>query len=73
MQETLRPIEVVQHGDRILAEVDISFVTADGRPDFPLAPLPPGVQTTFKFFAVYHLRGDQIAHLKLGFWPDPVS
>ena len=73
VQETLRPIEVVQHGDRILAEVDISFVTADGRPDFPLAPLPPGEETTFKFFAVYHLRGEQIAHLKLGFWPEHVS
>ena len=73
VHETLRPVEVLQADDRILAEVDITFVTADGRPDFPLAPLPPGVETTFKFFAVYHLRGEQIAHLKLGFWPEPLS
>jgi hypothetical protein len=73
VHETLRPVEVLQDDDRILAEVDITFVTADGRPDFPLAPLPPGVETTFKFFAVYHLRGEQIVHLKLGFWPEPLS
>jgi SnoaL-like protein len=73
VQETLRPVEVLQEGDRILAEVDITFVTADGRPDFPLGPLHAGVETTWKFFAVYHLREDRIARLKLGFWPDPVS
>jgi limonene-1,2-epoxide hydrolase len=73
VQETLQPVDVVQDGDRILAEVDIAFVTPDGRPDFPLGPLPPGETVTFKFFAVYHLRDDRIARLKLGFWPEPVS
>ena len=73
VRETLRPVEVLQGDGRILAEVDITFVTAEGRPDFPLAPLRPGEEATFNFFAVYHLRGEQIAHLKLGFWPDPVS
>ena len=73
VRETLRPVEVLQRDDRILAEVDITFVTADGRPAFPLAPLRPGEEATFKFFAVYHLRDERIAHLKLGFWPEPVS
>jgi hypothetical protein len=73
VHETLRPVDVLQQGERILAEVDITFVTAEGRPDFPLGPLPPGVETTWKFFAVYHLRDDVIARLKLGFWPDPLA
>ena len=66
-------MDVLQEGDRILAEVDITFVTPDGRPDFPLGPLEPGRPSTFKFFAVYHLRGDRIARLKLGFWPEPIA
>ena len=73
VRETLRPVEVLQTGDRVLAEVDITFVTEEGRPDFPLAPLRAGRPTTFKFFAVYHLRDDVICRLKLGFWPDPVA
>jgi limonene-1,2-epoxide hydrolase len=72
VRETLQPVEVLQDGDRVLAEVDITFVAEAGRADFPLAPLEPGRPTTFKFFAVYHLRDGRIARLKLGFWPDPL-
>src|SRR5919202_6431908 len=46
VQETLTPVTVLQQGDRIMAEVDITFVAADGRADFPLAPLEPGRPTT---------------------------
>jgi hypothetical protein len=73
VEETLTPVEVLQQDGRILAEVDITFVTQDGRPDFPLGPLEPGRPSTFKFFAVYHLRDDRIERLKLGFWPQPVA
>lgn len=72
VRETLQPVEVLQDGDRVLAEVDITFVAEAGRADFPLAPLEPGRPATFKFFAVYHLRDGLIARLKLGFWPDPL-
>jgi SnoaL-like domain len=72
VQETLTPVTVLQQGDRIMAEVDITFVAANGRPDFPLAPLAPGRPATLKFFAVYHLRDDKIARLKLAFWPEPL-
>jgi hypothetical protein len=73
VHETLQPVLVLQDDGRILAEVDITFETAQGRPDFPLGPLGPGKPSTFKFFAVYHLRDDRIARLKLGFWPEPVA
>jgi limonene-1,2-epoxide hydrolase len=73
VRETLRPVEVLQGDGRVLAEVDITFETADGRPDFPLGSLGAGKPSTFKFFAVYHLRDDRIARLKLGFWPEPVA
>jgi hypothetical protein len=73
VRETLQPVAVLQGDGLVLAEVDIEFVAADGRPDFPLGPLRPGEPATYKFFAVYHLRDDKIARLKLGFWPQPLS
>jgi hypothetical protein len=73
VRETLQPVDVLQDGDRVMAEVDITFVADAGRADFPLAPLEPGQPATVKFFAVYHLRDGLIARLKLAFWPDPLS
>jgi limonene-1,2-epoxide hydrolase len=73
VRETMQPVTVVQDGDRVMAELDITFVTAEGRADFPLGALTPGEPATWKFFGVYHLRGEKIARLKFGSWPDAVS
>jgi hypothetical protein len=73
VRETLKPVAVVQEGDLILAEMNIEYVAADGHPDFRLGPLEPGVPATYKYFAVYRLRDQKIANLKLALWPEPVS
>jgi hypothetical protein len=72
-RETMEPITFVQEGDRAMAEIHLTFVTADGRPDFPFGPLSPGEPATWKCFGVYHLRDGKIARLKFGMWPDRVS
>jgi limonene-1,2-epoxide hydrolase len=73
VRETMNPVTVVQEGDRAMAEIEMTFVTAEGRSDFPLGPLSPGEPVTYRFFGVYHLRGEKIARLKFASWPDPVS
>jgi hypothetical protein len=73
VRETMQPVTVLQDDDRLMAEVDITFLTADGRPDFPLGALRPGEPATWKFFAVYHLRDDKFARLKISAWADRLS
>ena len=73
VRETLQPVAVLQDGDLILAEMNIEYVAAEGHPGFRLGPLEPGVPATYKYFAVYRLRDQRIAGLKLAFWPEPVS
>jgi hypothetical protein len=73
VRETMEPVTVVQEGDRVMAEIHLTFLTADGRPDFPFGPLSPGEPRTWKVFGVYHLRDGKIARLKFASWPDPVA
>ena len=68
VRERLQPIMVVRQGDRLMAEVNVVFTPSVDRSDFPFGPLKAGQSLTMKFFASYRLRGQQIAHLTLGFW-----
>ena len=69
IHEELRPVLVVREGDNLMAEVDAVFTASADRPDFFHGPLKAGETVKVKFFAVYRLRGHQIAHLTLAWWP----
>ncbi len=69
VRETLRPLMVVRDGDNIMAEINAEFMPSADRDDHPLGPLKAGRALTVRFFASYRLRGHQIAHLSLAWWP----
>ena len=72
VQRTVDPVTVVQADGVVMAELDETCLAPDGRADFPLGPLEPGKPSTFKLFAVYRLRDDRIASVRIAFWPDPL-
>jgi hypothetical protein len=68
VREELQPQLVVRHGKNLMTEVNAVFTALEDRPDFFFGPLQKGAILKMKFFAVYRLRGHQIAHLTLAFW-----
>jgi hypothetical protein len=69
VRETLHPITVVREADNMMLEANALFTPSIDRPDFLLAPLKAGQPLKMRFFASYRIRGNQIAHLTLGWWP----
>lgn len=68
VREELKPVLTVREGSNMMAEVNVVFTAMVDRPDFFFGPLAKGASLTMKFFAVYRLRGHQIAHMTLAFW-----
>ena len=69
VREIIRPQLVLRDGRHIFADIDMDFIAARVREDFPFGALRPGDIRTVKFFVVYTLRGDQIAELRTMTWP----
>ncbi len=69
VRETLHPIMVVRDGDQVMLEANAEFMPSVDRDDHPLGPMKAGQALTVRFFASYRLRGHQISHLTLAWWP----
>jgi hypothetical protein len=69
VREIIRPITVLEQGDRLFAEVDMDFVASKQRDDFPFAKLMPGDLITVKFFVLYRIRDGRVVELKSMTWP----
>ena len=69
VREIIRPITVLEDGDRLFAEVDMDFVASKPRDDFPFAKLRPGDLITVKFFVLYRIRDGRVVELKSMTWP----
>ena len=69
VREILRPQVVLQNENHLLAEIDMDFVAAKVRDDFPFAKLRPGDVITVKFLVAYTLRDGMITELKSMTWP----
>ena len=73
MRELIRVQALIQNENNIFAEIDMDFHATKDRPDYPFGPLEAGDFITVKMFALYYLRGDKIAMLKLASWPPNVG
>jgi hypothetical protein len=69
VREIIRPITVLEDGDRLFAEVDMDFVASKARDDFPFAKLRAGDRITVKFFVLYRIRNGRVIELKSMTWP----
>ena len=69
MRELMRIQVLIQNEDNIFAEIDMDFHATKDRPDYPFGPLEKGDFITVKMFALYFMRDDKIARLKLASWP----
>ena len=69
MRELMRIQVLIQNEDNIFAEIDMDFHATKDRPDYPFGPLEKGDFITVKMFALYFIRDDKIAKLKLASWP----
>ena len=72
-RELMRVQVLIQNENNIFAEIDMDFHASKDRPDYPFGHLEPGDFITVKMFALYFLRGDKIAKLKLASWPPNVG
>lgn len=73
VREIIRVQTLVQNEDNLFAEIDMDFHALKDRPDYPFGNLKTGDIITVKMFALYFLRGDKIAMLKLASWPTNVG
>jgi hypothetical protein len=73
MRELIRVQTMIQNEDNLFAEIDMDFHAKKDRPDYPFGALKAGDFITVKMFALYFLRGDKIAMLKLASWPPNVG
>jgi hypothetical protein len=69
IREIIRVQTLIQNEDNIFAEIDMDFYASKDRPDYAFGSLKAGDFITVKMFALYVLRGDKIAMLKLATWP----
>ena len=56
------------YDDRILAELDITYVAERDRPDHPMGALRAGESITMRFFSSYDLVDGKIARFSRAFW-----
>lgn len=73
MRQVMVPVMLVSSAAQIMAELDITFIANEDRPDFPFGPLGKGDSMTFRFFGSYYLKGDRIARIHLANWPSPIA
>jgi hypothetical protein len=73
IREIMRIQVLIQNKNHIFAEIDMDFHASKDRPDYPFGALKAGDFITVKMFALYYLRGDKIAVLKLASWPANVG
>jgi len=73
VREIIRVQTLIQNENNIFAEIDMDFHASKERPDYPFGHLKPGDRITVKMFALYTLRGDRLAKLKLAAWPPNVG
>ena len=73
IRELMRVQTLVQEKNTIFAEIDMDFHASKDLPNYPFGHLKPGDFITVKMFALYLLRGDKIATLKLATWPPNVG
>ena len=73
VREIMRIQVLIQNKDHIFAEIDMDFHASKDRPDYAFGHLKPGDFITVKMFALYYLRDDRIAMLKLAYWPPNVG
>jgi len=68
VREIMRVQTLIQEKDSIFAEIDMDFHASKDRPDYPFGHLKPGDRITVKMFALYTLRGNRLAKLKMASW-----
>jgi len=73
IRELIRVQTLIQDKNHIFAEIDMDFHASKDLPNYPFGHLKPGDFITVKMFALYLLRGDKIATLKLAYWPPNVG
>jgi hypothetical protein len=69
VRETIVPVAVLQDGDRVMSEVDITFDAEIDRPDHPMGTLRAGESATVKMITSYVLRDGLIVNLRRAWWP----
>jgi SnoaL-like domain len=65
---TAVPITVLGDDDKIMAELDITYVAERDRPDHPMGALKAGDSITMRFFSSYDLVDGRIARFSRAFW-----
>jgi len=69
VREIMRVQTIVQNENNIFVEFDMDFVALEDKPDFVFGSLKAKEFLTVKMFAIYTLRGNKLASLKLATWP----
>ena len=54
--------------NRIMAELDITYLAERDRPDHPMGPLRAGESVTMRFFSSYDLEDGRISRFSRAFW-----
>ena len=65
---TAVPITVLGDENRIMAELDITYLAERDRPDHPMGPLRAGESVTMRFFSSYDLEDGRISRFSRAFW-----
>jgi hypothetical protein len=65
---TAVPITVLGDENRIMAELDITYLAERDRPDHPMGPLRAGESVTMRFFSSYDLEDGRIVRFSRAFW-----
>ena len=73
ISEALHICSWAQTGNTILAELDGYFVSREDTPDHFFYPFTKGEKVRFRFMAAYTLVGDRFSHMRIMYWPSPLS
>ncbi|KAK1635624.1 hypothetical protein BDP81DRAFT_350782 [Colletotrichum phormii] len=71
VKEELRPIHVLESDNHILAEIDACFMPFKDTPNNSFHPFKKHQPISFRFFASYEIRDNQIHSIRLAHWPQP--
>ncbi|KAK1711958.1 hypothetical protein CaCOL14_001699 [Colletotrichum acutatum] len=71
VKEELRPIHVLETDKQILAELDACFMPFEDTPGNLIHPFRKYQPISFRFFASYEIRDNQIQSFRLAHWPQP--
>ncbi|GMF66798.1 unnamed protein product [Aspergillus oryzae] len=73
ISEALHIRSWAQTGNTILAELDGHFVSREDAPGHFFYPFKKGEKVRFRFMAAYTLAGERFSHMRITYWPSPVS